>query len=142
MAAYHGKQGKITFAAGTTTNLTGWTLDTTAEVADSTVMNNTAVLSSTHWRDYTPGFKAWTATVEIILDDTTWDPSIATDFGDEDGAALVLHGSLTDSAAVTRKYSGTAFITGISVTVDKDDVARCTYAFQGSSTLSVAADET
>lgn len=139
MAAFHGKAGYVTFDTGATANVTSWALDATADVADSTVMSAVAIAASTHWKDYTPGFKAWTATVECILDSGGFDPNISTDFGDEDGAALVLYEGI--QAQGVRKYSGTAYITGVTPVTDKEDVARCTYAFQGSSTLSVAASD-
>jgi hypothetical protein len=139
MAAFHGKSGKVTFAAGAVANLTGWTLDATAEVADGTVMTASACTSSTHWRDYAIGFKQWTATCEANLDDGGIDPDLATDLVDADGAALILYEGM--QASSVRKYSGTAFLTGVSVSVDKDDVEKVTYSFQGSDTLSVAASD-
>jgi hypothetical protein len=73
MAAFHGKQGKVTFA-------------TTAV----SVMSNVAVTSATHWADHLAGYKDWTATVECDVEDTGFDPDIETDFIDQNPAMELL----------------------------------------------------
>ena len=137
MAAFHGKAGKVTFNTVTTSNVLSWSISAACDVADGSAMDPTAVLASTHWKDYLPGFMSWTATVTCDLDDSGLDPDLDTDLTDEDGAALVLYTTLTGAGG--RKYSGTAIVTGISGGTDKDDVAKVTYTFQGSGALSVAA---
>lgn len=138
MAAFHGKQGKVTFAGGATSSVLSWSIEATCDVADGSIMNNTAVLASTHWKDYVAGYNSWTATVECDLDSGGLDPDLTTDFIDDDGLAVVLHQSITGGS--TRKYSGNGIVTGISPSTDKDDVAKVTYTVQGTGALSVGAD--
>ncbi len=140
MAAFHGKQGKATFAGGASSSVLSWTIDATCSVADASAMDNSAATAATHWKEYIAGFNDWTATVECNLDDGGMDPDLAVDFIDDDGIAVVLHQSITAGSPTTRKYSGNGIITGISPSVDKDDVAKVTYTVQGSGTLSVSAD--
>jgi len=137
MAAVHGKQGSVTFATVAITGVLSWSIDATCDTADATVMDSSAVAAGTHWKAYAAGFKRWTATVECNLDDGGLDPDLSTDFVDTDGAALVLFTERTGGGG--RKYSGTAFVTGISPSADKNDMEKVTFIFQGSSTLSVAA---
>lgn len=140
MAAFHGKQGKVTFAGGAASSVLSWSIDATCDVADASVMDNSAVTAATHWKDFIAGYNSWTAIVECDLDDGGMDPDLTVDFIDDDGIDVVLHQSITGGTPTTRKYYGTGIITGISPSVDKDDVAKVTYTVQGSGQLSVAAD--
>jgi hypothetical protein len=139
MAAIHGKQGKVTFATTAVSNVLSWSIDATCDFASSSVMNNVAVTSATHWADHLPGFLDWTATIECDVEDTGFDPDIETDFIDQNGVACVFHQEVTGGTA-TRKYSGNGIVTGISPSLDKSDVAKVTYTVQGSGTLSETAD--
>lgn len=139
MAVFHGKQGRVAFAAAAASSVLSWTINATAEVADATAMSAVVVAAATHWKDFITGFLNWTATVECYLDDGGLDPDLTTDLTDDDGAALVLYEGL--QAQGVRKYSGTGILTGISPAVDKDGVITVTYTFQGSGTLSVGASD-
>ncbi len=148
MAAFSGKQGSVEFNNAVTpiANVLSWTIDATADVADATVMSAVAYTAATHWKDFEIGFKDWTGTVECLLDDSGLDPDLDTDFAqDTNGLTLTLFAGMisTDQqeGATVRKYEGNALITGISVNVDKNDVVKVTYTFQGSGALSVAASD-
>jgi hypothetical protein len=142
MAAIHGKQGKVTFATTAVSNVLNWSIETSCDLAESSVMSNVAVTSATHWKDYLPGYLDWTATVDCDVEDTGFDPDIETDFIDQNGVACVFHQAITDGGTTTRKYSGNGIVVGIAPSLDKNDVAKVTYSIQGSGTLSVAADTT
>jgi hypothetical protein len=109
MAAFHGKHGCAIFT-NIVFEMTGFTIDCTADTADGTVTVETTVTSATHWKDHLPGFKDWTATVECI--------------------------ELDCSAGLL--YSGSAICTGFSPSVDKDDVGRLSLSFQGTTQLTAA----
>lgn len=139
MAAFHGKAGRVTFAASASSNVLSWSIDATCDIAESSPMSAVVVAASTHWKDYVAGFKDWTATVECDCDDGGLDPDLAVDFIDDDGVALVLYEGL--QASSVRMWSGTGIVTGISPSLDKNDVAKVTYTVQGSGTLSCAASD-
>ena len=113
MAAYHGKQGKVTFVGGAVSNVLSWSISTTADVAVSTPMSAVAVTAATHWKDYAAGFLDWTATIECDLDSGGLDPDLAVDFIDDDGVAVILYEGM--QAGGVRKYSGNGIVTGIHV---------------------------
>lgn len=137
MAAFHGKQGQVTFAGGAVSNVLSWSIDATADVAESAVMNYAAVTAATHWKEYLAGFLDWTATVECDLDDGGLDPDLATDFWDENGVEVILYQGTNAMGA--RKYTGNGVITGISPSVDLNDIIKVTYTVQGSGALVEAA---
>lgn len=86
------------------------------------------------WKFYALGIKRWTATVTTVLDEEGYDPDLATDLKDHDGAALVLKTGNTAVASVDY-YNGTAIVTGITTAVDLNDVTTVTYEFIGSGSL-------
>jgi hypothetical protein len=140
MAAFHGKTGSVTFNTAEVLNLISWSIEATAEISDASYMTSSAVSASTHWKDFKTGFLTWTATATGYYDSTSdFDPDLATDMKDEDGATLVLLAGL--QADSVRKYSGTAFVTGISVNADSGSTETITYTFQGSGALTVAASD-
>jgi len=145
MAAFHGKQGKVEFPAATAmTNLIGWTLDATCGVVDISIMDVSGEAADKHWKDYTATFKDWSGTFTILASDGGLDPDLDADIAqDTDGLALELFcgavGQTGQDDLTPRKYYGNAIITDVAMTTDKEDVAKVTYSFQGSGTLSVGA---
>jgi len=138
MAILHGKQGNISFAGGDVANVTAWSVEVTCDVAESTIMDDSLVAATTHWKEYKAGFLDWTATIESDFNSTGLDPDLATDFStDPDGIAVVLES--TTAATGGRKYTGNGMVIGISVTADKNDIIKVTYAVQGSGALVEAA---
>jgi len=127
MAAFHGFGGSVTFSGDAASNVLSWSIEATADMAEITSMGDT-------WKTVLPGFQTWTATVECNLEDSGPDPDETTDLADGDGAALVLNTGKSGSGEVDY-YNGTALITGISPSIDKNDVAKVTYTFQGSGVL-------
>jgi len=136
---FHGKQGQVTFATGAVSNVLNWSLEASCDFVESSVMSTAVVTSATHWKDHLSGYLAWTASVECHVDDGGLDPALEDDGIDRDGLALVLYAGT--SAVGVRKYSGSVIITGISLSLDKDGLATCTYTCQGTSTLSVGASD-
>jgi hypothetical protein len=138
MAAFHGKAGRVSWDGTATSNVLSWSIEATCDVADATAMSAVAVAAATHWKDYEIGFNSWTATVECNLDDGGLDPDVGADLV-INGATLILYEGIT--AQSVRKYTGVGIITGVSPSIDKDDIAKCTYTFQGHGALAVAASD-
>jgi hypothetical protein len=124
MAAFHGKKGLATFT-GLSFELTSFTVNATADTAEATIMDSSTVTSVTHWKDYLPGFKDWTATAEAL------EPAAGAGM-----AALGTESTLTMDCTDGLSYSGTAICTGISITNDANDVGRASMSFQGTAQLS------
>jgi hypothetical protein len=121
MAAFHGKVGSAVFA-GLTFDMYSWSIDASADVAESTVM-----AEASGYKTYLAGFNNWTATAEVQL------PAA--------GVGLAALGSSATLTMVgsTYDYVGTAICTGVSPAVDKDGVASASLSFQGSGVLTEAA---
>lgn len=126
MAVFHGKRGAATFT-GLTFEMLSFTINATADVADGSIMDASAAGETKHWKDYVAGFKDWNATVEVL------EPAAGVGI-----AALGTEDTLTLDGTEGLAYSGTAICTGISPSVSKDDVGKCTLSFQGVARLSAA----
>ena len=126
MAAIHGKRGVVTFS-GLTLETMSWSVDATADTAESTVMSVAAVGAANHWKAYLAGFKDWTATAETL------EPAAGGGI-----AALGTSATLTFETTDGTAISGTAICTGYSPSIDKDGVGLLTTTFQGTGQLTDA----
>ena len=126
MAAFHGRNGKITFALGSF-EVRSFSVEATCDAAEATIMNSASVTSATHWKDYLPGFKDWTASCELIEPATG---SGLLGLGTESTLTLESSGGLA--------YSGTAICTSIGAAVDAQDIASASWSFQGTAQLTAA----
>lgn len=126
MAAFHGKRGTGTFT-GLSFEFISFTISATCDVAEGTIMDASAVAAATHWKDYLPGFKDWTATVEAL------EPAAGIGI-----AALGTEATLTLDTTDGLSYSGTAINIGIAPTNDANDIGKCSLSFQGTAQLSAA----
>lgn len=120
MASFHGKSGTVNWD-GAQAEVTNWTLDATVDMADSTAMGN-----ANGYKSYLAGFKDWTATVEINVDDSGVLVGTTAAI-----AALGTSQSLALNDGNTT-LTGTAFCVGFSPNVDANDVVKMTINFQGS----------
>lgn len=143
MATFHGKNANIFWDENALNISEGqsWTLEATAEVAEDTCFQDS-------WKSYVGGFKDWTATVECNMPVAGSEIPFATAGGvsglGEDSVTLVadnqnnlqlyLDWDLVSGSSTVNNVAclyGNAILTGISHTVDLNDVGKLTYNFQG-----------
>jgi hypothetical protein len=129
MAVIHGKNARIQWdapAGQSDINLTlgqSWTLDIVGDAPEITSMQDT-------WATFLPGFRDWTATVECLLPAAGTDVPIGGDdgFGDDE-CRLELYAVY--AAGDYDGFYGTAICNGVSMGMNKDELATVTYTFQG-----------
>ncbi len=131
-----------TYGAGVTYNIgdvvenagSYFTSRTDANVGNSTA-STTYWITGT-WRKKVAGFFVWTATVETILPGTEEIPIApggTEALGEDTPAKLELW--LNQTTANIDVLYGSAICTGINPVLDKDDVHKVSYEFQGVATL-------
>ena len=113
MAEVAGKGGSITFA-GLTVGVKTWTCDLVGDAIEVTDYSDNG------HRTYIAGLDGWTASVEL-----NWDAANTIDIGDSAALTLTI-------VSATTYYSGTALVTGISISSSVDGVVTATISFQGS----------
>ena len=116
MAKFHGSGGSITWAGAgfeSKAQITSWTADITADVAEVTDMGMT-------WKEYLAGLKDWTATVVCNADEAQSQLAIGVN------ASLKLE--MVDAGD---HLEGDAICTGISFGTDVTGAGIVTHTFQG-----------
>jgi len=126
MAVFHGKRGAGSFT-GLTFDIISWTLTVTADMAGSSVMDNSALGATKHWKGYVSGHKDWTAVIECVL------PLAGMGAMTVCGTEAELTITIVDTGA--RIYKGNAICTGIGPSASATSLGACTLSFQGTDQL-------
>ena len=124
MATNIGKDGAVYSGSNAVAEIRDWSLETTSEVADDTVMGDT-------WMTHTATQKSWTASFTAF-----WDPTDTT--GQQtltEGASVTLKLYPTGNNPGDYEWSGTATITSVSKSASFDGFVEASFSAQGSGAL-------
>jgi len=114
MSVYHGKGGTATFA-GSIADIQSWSLEATADTADTTAMGDT-------FESHAPGLTDFTASIEAIAQTTV----------DTVGTYLGANGALVlTTSASTHYFTCTGICNGLTESVTIDDVGKLAMTFEG-----------
>jgi len=121
MAAIAGKGGLVKVGTtNTVAEVTSWTNDIAIDMLDSTSLGD-------DWREYVAGLAGATGSVECNWDVVT----------DTNGQAAFQTAALAGTTVTldlyvnaTNYYSGTAYISNVSISDPVDDLVTCTFDFQ------------
>ena len=120
MAVHTGSAGVVKVGGNTVAEVTGFTLETTADLIESTQLTDSA-------KSFEASRVSWTATIECAWDETDTNGQVALTEGQS--VSLHLHPEGADSGDYY--YTGTALVTGNSVAVTMDDLIRASISVQG-----------
>ena len=123
MATFTGKDGVIKIGADTLAQARSWTIETTAEPIEHSVIGNV-------WRDYQAGLNGYTASLEGYYDMTDTAQQ-AIDIGANLTFQLFPAGEVTGQ----KQYDGTAYVTAFSETASFDGMVEFTATLQGTGPL-------
>ena len=124
MATNIGKDGAVYSGSNAVAEIKEWSLETTSEVADDTVMGD-------EWMTHTATQKSWTASFTAF-----WDPTNTT--GQQtltEGASISLKLYPTGNNSGDYEWSGTATITSVSKTASFDGFVEASFSAQGNGAL-------
>ncbi len=119
MAVHTGSAGLIKIGANTVAEVTAFTLETTADVIESTELSDTS-------KTYEVSRKSGTVTVECAWDETDSNGQIV--LQEATGVTLLLYPEGADSGDYF--YTVPAIVTGNSVSVTMDDLIRLSISCQ------------
>lgn len=127
MATYAGKEGSVTFGGSAIGEMTGWTLNTTVDLLDDTVLGD-------DWKTYKGGLGSWTgtATGHIDYDDAQQAAAIVDIMASSpsgDSVALVF------LVASGKTFGGNALVSNIDIDLSKDNVVGVAFTFTGNGSL-------
>tara|TARA_B110000483_G_scaffold101811_1_gene124586 strand:+ start:145 stop:531 length:387 start_codon:yes stop_codon:yes gene_type:complete len=125
MATHHGKEGVVTVGGTAVGELTGFTLETTADVVEDTALTDAT-------KSFLAGRTSFSGTLEMNFDET-----------DTPQTNLVVGASLAfillpeGNASGDRSFAGTGVVTGMSVTNSMEAVISRNVTFQGTGALTI-----
>jgi hypothetical protein len=131
--AIKGYDGSVTVAGNASAmgNAKAWSLDISQDTTDTTD------LSSSGWKTSESTLKGWSGSITAIFDASGADEAdLQTAI--TGGAAINLDLQLGDGTGSLDKYSGSANITGQSVTNDVNGIVEATFTFEGTGALTIA----
>jgi hypothetical protein len=123
MATFTGKDGELQIATNAIAQLSTWSLETTAEPVESSVIGN-------EWRRYKASMKGYTVTGEGYYD-----------IADTGQGGLVIGASVAfllypaGNTSGEKEYAGNAFVTAFSETAGFDTMVSFTFSLQGDDAL-------
>ncbi len=123
MATHFGKEGVVTAGGTGIGELTGYTLETTADVVEDTQLSDAT-------KSFLAGRTSFSGTLEMSYDETD-SPQQTLTVGTEISFVLAPEG---DSSG-DETFTGSGIITGMSVNVTLDGITTRSVTFQGTGTL-------
>jgi hypothetical protein len=126
MATHHGKEGVVTAGGTAVGELTGFTLETTADVVEDTQLSDAT-------KSFLAGRTSFSGTLEMSYDETD-SPQQTLTVGSSIAFIVLPEGNTSGD----EKFSGTGIVTGMSVSNAMDAVVTRSVTFQGTGALTRA----
>ena len=126
-----GHEGSVSVASGAMGNAKAWSLDVTQETVDTTDFD------SSGWKESTATLNSWSGSITAIFDASgTAEGALQT--GLTGGSSVTLSLQLGGGTGSYDVYSGSAIITGQSITNDVNGIVEATFSFEGTGALTIA----
>ena len=126
MATHTGSEGLIKIGSDTIGELRSYSLETTADTIEDSSMGDSA-------RTYKTGLTSFTGTASVYMDEADTAQIALTV-----GSSITLSFYFEGATAGDKYYTGTALVTGKSVSASFDGLVESEISFQGTGTLSLS----
>jgi hypothetical protein len=123
MATHHGKEGVVTAGGTGIGELTGFTLETTADVVEDTQLTDAT-------KSFVAGRTSFSGSLDMNYDETD-SPQQTLTVGSSIAFILLPEGNSSGDES----FTGTGIVTGMSVTNGMDAIISRSVTFQGTGTL-------
>ena len=124
MATHHGKEGVVTVGGTAVGELTGFTLETTADVVEDTQLTDAA-------KSFITGRTSFSGSLDMNYDESDAQQETLV-VGSEISFVLLPEGN----TAGDQSFTGTGIVTGMSITNGMDAIVSRNVTFQGTGSLS------
>lgn len=124
MANHTGSEGTVKIGTAAIAEIRSFSVDTTADTIEDSTMGDS-------WRTYQSVLKSWSGSVDCYWDETDTTGQGALTAGAQVTLNLYPEGATTGD----KYYTGTAIVTGITVTQSFDGMVETTFSFQGTGAL-------
>ena len=123
MATHFGKEGVVTAGGTGIGELTGFTLETTADVVEDTQLSDAT-------KSFVAGRTSFSGTLEMSYDETDSPQQTLTA-----GTTIAFILAPEGNSSGDETFTGTGIVTGMSVNVSLDGITTRSVTFQGTGTL-------
>ena len=123
MATHFGKEGVVTAGGTGIGELTGYTLETTADVVEDTQLSDST-------KSFVAGRTSFSGTLEMSYDETDSPQQTLTA-----GTSIAFILAPEGNASGDETFTGTGIVTGMSVSIPLDGITTRSVTFQGTGTL-------
>ncbi len=123
MATHHGKEGVVTAGGTGVGELTGFTLETTADVVEDTQLSDST-------KSFIAGRTSFSGTLEMSYDETD-SPQQTLTAGSSISFVLLPEGNTSGD----EDFTGTGIVTGMSINDSLDAIVTRSITFQGTGSL-------
>ncbi len=123
MATHHGKEGVVTAGGTGVGELTGFTLETTADVVEDTQLSDST-------KSFVAGRTSFSGTLEMSYDETD-SPQQTLTAGSSISFVLLPEGNTSGD----EDFTGTGIVTGMSINDSLDSIVTRSITFQGTGAL-------
>tara|TARA_R110002153_G_scaffold107131_1_gene247098 strand:- start:44 stop:430 length:387 start_codon:yes stop_codon:yes gene_type:complete len=124
MATHFGKEGVVTAGGTGIGELTGYTLETTADVVEDTQLSDST-------KSFVTGRTSFSGSLDMSYDETDSPQQTLTA-----GTTIAFILAPEGNASGDETFTGSGIVTGMSVNVTLDGITTRTVTFQGTGTLS------
>ena len=124
MATHHGKEGVVTVGGTAVGELTGFTLETTADVVEDTQLSDAA-------KSFITGRTSFSGSLDMNYDESDAQQETLI-VGSEISFVLLPEGNTGGD----QSFTGTGIVTGMSITNGMDAIVSRNVTFQGTGSLS------
>lgn len=124
MATHKGSEGIIKVGANTVAEVKSYSIEETGDTVETTSMGDTA-------RTFTPTLTSWTASVDVFWDETDTTGQGALTIGSEVTLNVYPEGADTGDTY----YTGSAIVTGVSISASFDGTVDASISLQGTGAL-------
>lgn len=125
MATHTGSEGTVKVGANAIAEIRSYSIEETADTTEDTTMGDS-------YRTHKTTLKSWSGTVDVYWDETDTTGQGALAVGSEVTANFYPEGSTTGDSYIT----GTAIVTGKTVSASFDGMIESTITLQGTGSLS------
>lgn len=125
MATHKGSEGIIKVGANTVAEVKSYSIEETGDTLETTTMGDAA-------RTYTPSLTSWTASVDVFWDESDTTGQGALTIGTEVTLNVYPEGADTGDSY----YTGSAIVTGVSISGSFDGMVEASISMQGTGALS------
>lgn len=129
MATHTGSEGTVKVGANTIAEIRSYSVEETADTTEDTTMGDV-------YRTHKTTLKSWSGSVDVFWDETDANGQVAMTVGSEVTVSFYPEGA---TAGTQEKYlTGTAIITGKTVSASFDGMVESTITLQGTGALSTS----